>query len=76
MIFITGANGFIGRHVVQHFVKRQPDIPLRALLSRSHEDFATRFPQVKTFCGDLREPVPIQPALEGGNGYPSGFQKY
>ncbi|HDN26422.1 MAG TPA: NAD-dependent epimerase/dehydratase family protein [Thioploca sp.] len=65
MIFITGANGFIGRHVVQHFVKRQPDIPLRALLSRSHEDFATRFPHVETFCGDLREPVPIKPALEG-----------
>jgi nucleoside-diphosphate-sugar epimerase len=65
MILITGANGFIGRHVVQHFAKAQPNSPIRALLSRTNEDFATCFPKVERFCGDLSEPLTIQAALEG-----------
>lgn len=65
MIFITGANGFIGRHVVQYLTEVYPNIPIRGLLSRSNEDFATRFPTVETFCGNLIEQFAIQPALAG-----------
>ena len=44
MILITGANGFIGRHVTHQFAAASST---RALLSRPNQDFAQRFPSVE-----------------------------
>lgn len=50
-VFVTGGNGFIGRHVVESL--RSSGLPQRVLLSRPHPSFAERFPGVDTVHGDL-----------------------
>jgi len=63
MILVTGANGFIGRHVVEALEAAR--IPHRALLSRPNVEFAQRFPEVSTVCGDLLDEAILANALEG-----------
>lgn len=50
-VFVTGGNGFIGRHVVDALVRR--GAALRVLLSRPNAGFAERFDGVETVHGDL-----------------------
>lgn len=63
MILVTGANGFIGRHVVAALVKA--GVPHRALLSQPNAEFAQRFPTVTTLCGDLLDEAALADALTG-----------
>lgn len=63
MIFVTGAAGFIGRHVVRQLVRCE--LPFRALLSRPNEDFSNQFPGVETVVGDLLDPAVLDRGLEG-----------
>ena len=63
MIFVTGANGFLGRHVVRALTAAGR--PVRALLSRPDPDFARLFPQVETVACDLVDGAALPPALAG-----------
>ena len=63
MILVTGANGFIGRHLVATL--DATGVPCRALLSSPNEDFTQRFPAVKTVCGDLLSEAVLAEALAG-----------
>lgn len=73
MIFVTGANGFIGRHVVAALGGEQAsavvgDRPLlRVLLSRPRETFGERFPGAETVCGDLLDEEVLARGLRGAH---------
>jgi len=64
VIFVTGANGFLGRQVVER-LRAVGEEPVRALLSRPDPGFADRFPEVETVCGDLLDREVVAPALDG-----------
>lgn len=66
MIFVTGANGFIGRHVVEAL--RASGEAFRVLLSRPNAEFSARFPDVDTVCGDLLDAGTLDRGLEGVRG--------
>ena len=57
-ILITGASGFVGRHLVSFF--KEKGYPIYALVRKKHTDIAA--PQI---CGDLLDPRSIQQALKG-----------
>ena len=61
MIFLTGAAGFIGRHVVRSLV--DVGAPFRVLLSRPNADFEAAFPGVETVVGDLLDPEVLDRGL-------------
>lgn len=63
MIFVTGAAGFIGRHVIRELVTR--GLPCRALLSRPNPDFTALFPDIETVVGDLLDPETLDRGLAG-----------
>jgi nucleoside-diphosphate-sugar epimerase len=63
VILVTGANGFIGRHMVEALEKA--GVPRRALLSRPNAGFTQRFPKVPTVCGDLLDEAVLREALDG-----------
>lgn len=65
MIFISGANGFIGRHLVRRCAEVHPALPLRVLLSRNNRDFTEQFPAIETVCADLGREAPPHASLQG-----------
>lgn len=64
-ILITGGAGFIGHHIVEHILKRYPEIDLTLIdrldgsgnLNRLAEIGAVRNPRVKFIYHDLRAPM-------------------
>lgn len=64
MIFVTGGNGFIGRHVVAALHGADSDGP-KVLLSRSRPEFTERFPGAETVCGDLLDEEILAQGLRG-----------
>ena len=64
-VFVTGGNGFIGRHVVDALGRSEA--PFRVLLSRSHADFSARFPNVETVQGDLLDTEILDRGMAGAS---------
>jgi nucleoside-diphosphate-sugar epimerase len=62
MILVTGATGFIGRHLVKHLLKN--DYNLRVLV-RNRKKAADLFPKAEIVKGDILSEKTIQPALKG-----------
>ncbi len=65
MILLTGADGFIGQHVVQCLLEAAAAPAVRAFLIFPNEAFAERFPDVATVCGDLLDEAALSEALAG-----------
>lgn len=61
MIFVTGANGFLGRHVVHRLAAAGP---VRALV-RAPASFRESFPGAEVAAGDLLADGVLEPALAG-----------
>ena len=64
MILVTGAGGFIGRHVVRSLVEASPG-SVRAFDIRFADDFEQSFGGVEAIAGDLADPEPLARAMEG-----------
>ena len=61
-ILVTGASGFIGRHVVNAAVERGYEV---VALVRNRVTFGEPPPQVASIEGDVRDPKAVQYALRG-----------
>ena len=64
MILVTGANGFIGRHVVRRLAAGSGPAP-RAFDVRFGEDFATAVADVETVRGDLADAALLEKSMAG-----------
>lgn len=64
-VFVTGGNGFIGRHVVEALLRREA--AFRVLLSRPNPDFAARFPAVEVLHGDLLDDEALSRGMAGAS---------
>jgi nucleoside-diphosphate-sugar epimerase len=62
-VLLTGANGFVGSHVLDQLVARQT--PVVVLLRRSSDRrfIAEKIPQVEVCTGDLDQPASLDDAL-------------
>ncbi|MEM7585953.1 MAG: NAD-dependent epimerase/dehydratase family protein [Acidobacteriota bacterium] len=63
MIFVSGANGFIARHVVRALAAAGESV--RAFDIRFGDDFAEEFPGVEVAPGDLGDAAGLERALQG-----------
>lgn len=67
-ILITGGMGFIGSHVVEHFAEKYPEyniVVMDCLTYAADIDFYNeidggKYPNVKTYLGDITEPHDVQ----------------
>lgn len=55
-VLITGANGFVGRHLIEHLVQTQPDSELSAAVFQS----TGMLPHVREYPIDLRDEKAVQ----------------
>lgn len=65
MILITGATGFVGRHLVARL--RERDEPLRLLVRDPTEARSVRGPSVELASGDVTDPASLRRAMEGAD---------
>ncbi len=65
MILVTGANGFLGPHVVESLTEASPGNGVRAVLRNADERFSSRFPDVEVKEGDLRDESLVADAVAG-----------
>ena len=65
-IAITGATGFVGRHVVHRLV-REDDLYLRCLVRRSSDtdELESLGPRIELVRGDVRDPQSLADLVEG-----------
>ena len=63
-ILITGATGFLGRHLVERLRREEPDARLR-LLCRSQSPWDGR-PGIETMPGDVLSPEDVERAAAAG----------
>ena len=62
-IFVTGASGFLGSHVAEHFANAGHDVRL-LLRPTSSREFLTGFPY-ESAIGDVTDASSLAPAVEG-----------
>ena len=64
-VLLTGANGFVGSHVLDRLLELH--LPTAVLLrpTSDHSFIATQFPRVETRNGSLDDPASLDAALEG-----------
>jgi dihydroflavonol-4-reductase len=62
-VLVTGATGFVGRHLVAQIAAAEPETRLRLLCRRG--GVWDRDPSVEVFRGDLTEPASLDQALDG-----------
>lgn len=67
MIVVTGAGGFLGRHVVGALAAEAEEEPVRALDLRFADDFAETAPGVEPLQGDFLDSAFLGPALAGAD---------
>lgn len=65
MIVITGASGFIGKHLVEHLVQCD-DLQIKALLSRNLASKVFNDPKIHPVLGDLMRPETLEKLFEPG----------
>ncbi len=63
MILVTGANGFIARHVVQALA--EVSLPVRAFDIRFSDDFSASYPGIEAVQGDLGDPATLDRVTQG-----------
>jgi UDP-glucose 4-epimerase len=61
---VTGAAGFLGRHLTQALAKR--GVPLRAAVRAEEDDSSLRALGAEVVRADLRDPKTLPPLFEGG----------
>ena len=69
VVTITGANGFIGRHLVGRLLQ-EPGLRLRCLV-REHSDISSLEPfseAIELVVADITQPQTLQAAFEGSWG--------
>jgi nucleoside-diphosphate-sugar epimerase len=65
VILVTGANGFLGPHVIRSLAGAAEHGRVRALLRKPDEHFVARFPDVEVLVGDLLDEGSLAAAVEG-----------
>lgn len=63
MILVTGANGFVGRHVVRHLAKDGP--PVRAMVRDARGAAALEGVRCELVRGDVTDPASLRAAARG-----------
>lgn len=66
VIAITGASGFIGRHLVAELLGRRDDVQIRALIHRSVGSHTFKNKKLVTFNGNLMRPETLEGLFEAG----------
>ena len=68
-VIVTGADGFIGSHLVEHMVRRgyavKAFVLYNSFSSRGWLDHSPVAGEVEFFAGDIRDPVGVRNALRG-----------
>ncbi|MBI2936486.1 MAG: NAD(P)H-binding protein, partial [Chloroflexi bacterium] len=64
MVLVTGATGFVGRHVVAALTQRGAE-PVRCLVHRPRRGSVLQEFGVKLVQGDVRDPEAMRKAVEG-----------
>ncbi|MFC2091053.1 NAD-dependent epimerase/dehydratase family protein, partial [Bacteroidota bacterium] len=65
MILVTGATGFIGRHVLSRLLHSNKQEEIRILLMEHEKDFLTEYPGLSYIIGDLTNERAIVEAVRG-----------
>ncbi len=65
MILVTGATGFIGRHVLSRLLQSNKPEDIRILLMENEKDFLNEYPGLSYVIGDLGDEGTIGEAVRG-----------
>lgn len=65
MVFLTGANGYVGRHVLETFVSRKIKVIALVRNKESLNSLKEKFPKVKFVLGDLENVDVLNSAIKG-----------
>jgi nucleoside-diphosphate-sugar epimerase len=63
MILVTGAGGFVGRHLIQSFESRLPGASIRAFDIKFHSGDPPQ--SIETICGSIEDPDAVKTVVDG-----------